>query len=187
MAGDEPDDPIADARNIIVRLRYADHNACEPHRVDRHGGARHDERPVCRHRERHADGMPAAENDARRRLAHSGNHLGKAEPRFNVAADGVEQYEQCADILCFLYCGEQRHDVLVLGRFRVRRQHHMSFDLPDDRISPTRAAPSSRMASCSLSSMRQPSSGEVCRAVRICIHSLFVEIDKTEIFTYNLF
>ena len=133
MAGDEPDDPIADTRNVIVRLRYADHNAREPHRMDRHGGARHDERPVRRHRERHADGMPAAENDARRRLAHSGDHLGKAEPRFNVAADGVEQYEQCADILRFLHCGEQRHDVLVLGRFRVRRQHHMSFDLPDDR------------------------------------------------------
>ena len=28
---------------------------------------------------------------------------------------------------------EQRHDVLVLGSFRVRRQHHRSCDLPDDR------------------------------------------------------
>ena len=40
MTGDEPDDPIADARNVIVRLRHADHNAREPHRMDRHGGAR---------------------------------------------------------------------------------------------------------------------------------------------------
>ena len=70
------------------------------------------------------------------------------QPGFDIAADGVEQYEQCTDILCFLHCGEQRHDVLILGRFRVRRQHHMSFDLPDDRDAVDLSDPEKYAAPC---------------------------------------
>lgn len=46
--------------------------------------------------------MPAAENDARRRLAHSGDHLGKAEPR-SMSPPTVLSSMSSDGYLCFLY------------------------------------------------------------------------------------
>ena len=75
--------------------------------------------------------MPAAENEGNRRRLHPAYQLCNRKPRFNIAADRIEDDEQSFDLAALLNRHKLRYDVLVLGRFVLRGKDIVPFDLPN--------------------------------------------------------
>ena len=57
--------------------------------------------------------MSAAEDEGHGRRFHSGYKLRYRESGFDIAADGVENYEQAFNIAALFYRDELRNDMLV--------------------------------------------------------------------------
>ena len=76
--------------------------------------------------------MSAAEDEGHGRRFHSGYKLRYREPGFDIAADGVEDYEQAFDIAALFYRNELRNDMLVFCSFVLRRQDIVTLDLTDN-------------------------------------------------------
>ena len=79
-----------------------------------------------------ADGVAAAEDERNSRLSHSRDELCDGETGFDVAADGIEQYEQTVDLVGLLNRGNLGDNVFVLGGFGLLGRFHVAFDLADD-------------------------------------------------------
>ena len=76
--------------------------------------------------------MSAAEDEGHGRRFHSGYKLRYRESGFDIAADGVEDYEQAFDIAALFYRDELRNDMLVFCSFILRRQDIVTLDLTDN-------------------------------------------------------
>ena len=100
--------------------------------MDGHGGGGGDEGPLGRHRQGHADGVTASQNQRSHRLGHGGDELGDGQPRLDIAAHGVEHDQKTVDVLCLLHSGQLGQDVLILGGLGVVLEDLVSLDLPHD-------------------------------------------------------
>lgn len=76
--------------------------------------------------------MSAAEDEGHGRRFHSGYKLRYRESGFDIAADGVENYEQAFNIAALFYRDELRNDMLVFCSFILRRQDIVTLYLTDN-------------------------------------------------------
>lgn len=76
--------------------------------------------------------MSAAEDEGHGRRFHSGYKLRYRESGFDIAADGVEDYEQAFDIAALFYRDKLRNDMLVFCSFVLRRQDIVTLYLTDN-------------------------------------------------------
>ena len=116
----------------MIGLGRADDRAADAHRMNGHGGRGHDHGLLRAHRQRNADGMPAAQYQRHRGLFHPGNQLRNGKSCFNIAAHGIEQNQEAVDLRALLNGRDLGDHVLIFRGFRGFRQNLMALDLPDD-------------------------------------------------------
>ena len=85
-----------------------------------------------RNRQRHADGVSAAQHQRHRGQAHPRYQLRDGQPCLDVAAHRVQKQQQAVHVVRLLQRRQQRQDVLIFGAFRVVGQHHMPLHLSHD-------------------------------------------------------
>ena len=132
MSGDEGHDPVLEPLEVAVGLGGGDDGAAHADGVDGHGGGGHGEAPPCGHRQGHADGVAAPQDDGDGGLGHAGDELRDGKARLHVSAHGVEEEEDPRDFAGLLQLGEEGEDVLVLGGFGPVVGGHVALNLADD-------------------------------------------------------
>lgn len=100
--------------------------------MDGHSSRGRDKRAFSRDGERYTDGVTTAEDEGNSRLSHSCDEFSDGEAGFDVAADGIEQYEQAVDLVGLLNRSNLRDNVFVFGGFGLLGRFHVAFDLADD-------------------------------------------------------
>ena len=132
MAGDEGHDPVLEPLEVVVGLGRGDDGAAHADRVDGHGGAGDGKAPPGRHRQGHADGVAAPQDDGHRGLGHAGDQLRDGQPRLHVAAHGVQQEEDAVHLVALLQLGQQGQHVLVFRGLGAAGCGVVALDLADD-------------------------------------------------------
>lgn len=101
-------------------LRYVcntDEHAVCTHRVNDHGGTRHDQRIVCCNGERDTDRMTTPKR-AIRRLSHGRNHLCNCKTGLHISAYGIQENQKTINT-CPPRHGQEQEIVLIARRFRA--------------------------------------------------------------------
>ena len=97
-----------------------------------HGRRGRDERLLSAHRQRYADGVPAAQHQRHHRLRHARRQLRDGQSRLDVAAYGVQKQQHPVHLFVLLQRRQQRQYVLILCTFQIVRQQRVSLHLPHD-------------------------------------------------------
>ena len=134
MTRHEGDDPLLKPLEIVVGLGRGDHRAGGTDRMNGHGGGGHGKAPLCCHRQRHADGVAAAQDNGYRGLGHARDQLCDGKTRLYVTAYGVEQKQDAVDVLRRLQLGQQRQHMLILGGLGIGPRQCVALDLPHDAL-----------------------------------------------------
>ena len=132
VSGHKSHDPLLEPLKVVVGLGGGDDGAAHADGMDGHGGAGYGEAPPGRHREGHADGVAAPQNNGDRGLGHACDQLRDGKACLHVAAYGVQQKQDAVHILALLQLGEQGQDMLVLGGLGVVGGGGVALDLADD-------------------------------------------------------
>lgn len=132
VRSDKPYNPLLNLLKIGVSLGRSDDRTAHAHRMDGHSSRGRDKRAFSRDGERYTDGVTTAEDEGNSRLSHSCDEFGDGEAGFDVAADGIEQYEQAVDLVGLLNRGDLGDNVFVFGGFGLLGRFHVAFDLADD-------------------------------------------------------
>ena len=132
MPRHKADDAFLHLFKVAHGLGHAQHHAGMPHRVHRHGGGGHDKAAPGRHRQRDADGVPAAQHQRGAGLGQAGDQLRQRQAGLHIAAHRVQDHQQGLDLGVLLNVHQLGDDVLVLGGLLVVGGKAVALDGADD-------------------------------------------------------